>query len=180
MTNKGNDMNKIQSIIGYHFSGPALHNGEPIPPVGEWITCTGTIIPCVNGLHCSEEPWDALKYLPGHLLHRVELCDELEPHGNPIDKWVGRKRRILSSIDAEQLLRRFAREQTLGDIHLCVVPSVVLQYLSATEDTLWAAAAAAALASGFERCDPAWEAAWTSARDAAKDTFNRRVYEAFK
>ena len=96
-------------MLGYHFTGDKLRDGRPVPPVGEWLEHEGEIVPCQSGLHASECSYDALQYAPGHLLHRVELEGDIVPHGDPSDKWVGRKRRIISTIDAEPLLRDFAR-----------------------------------------------------------------------
>ena len=113
-------------MIGYHFTGTRLLNGNKIPPIGTWLIYYGAdVIPCKVGLHASEHPFDALKYAPGVLLHRVHLESDLISHGNPIDKHVGRRRLILASIDSESVLRRFARWCALQVIDLWDVPAIV-------------------------------------------------------
>ena len=114
---------------GYHFTSDTLRDGTPIPPIGEWLEHEGEIIPCKSGLHASEHPLDALKYAPGVRLHLVELDGDMMPHGDPVDKHVGRRRKILKSIDATELLREFARWCALQVIHLWDAPDVVKKYL---------------------------------------------------
>jgi len=52
-------------------------------------------VPCKLGLHASKHPFDALQFAPGNILHRVSLCGYLVPHGDPVDQFVGRRRKIL-------------------------------------------------------------------------------------
>lgn len=92
----------------------------------------------------SEHPFDALQYAPGNLLHRVELRGELITHGEPCDKWCGRERRILASVDAEKLLFDFARWNALSVIHLWLCPAVVRNFLATGAETLRDAARDAA------------------------------------
>ena len=96
-------------MLGYHFTTDTLRDGRPIPPVGEWLVHSGPLIPCRSGLHASEHPLDALFYAPGPLLHKVVLDGEMVAHGHPVDKWCGRRRCILETIDATMLLNRFIR-----------------------------------------------------------------------
>ena len=138
-------------MIGYHFTGDRLRDGRPIPPVGEWLEHEGEIVPCVNGLHASEHPFDAMIYASGRMLHKVEIEGDLISHGDPVNKWVGRRRKIIASIDAEPLLRAFARWCALRAIDPQAAPSVVREYLETGDDT--------------ERCTEwdAWNASWDSA-----------------
>ena len=163
-------------MIGYHFTAATLRDGRPIPPVGEWLEHDGPVVPCEKGLHASECPLDAMQYAPGSRLHRVELDGDLQAHGEPVDKWVGRRRRIVASIDAEPLLREFARWAALQVIDHWNAPPVVRQYLDTGREDLRAAAWAAA-------GDAAGAAAWDAARDAARDAqrikFREMVAEAF-
>ncbi len=148
----------------YHFTSNTLRDGRPIPCIGEKLVHVGLIIPSESGLHASEHPFDALQYAPGNLLHLVELDGELVSHGNPVDKWVGRSRVIVKSINAESLMRRFAKDQALSVIHLWDAPQVVIDYLNSNSDAARAAA---------------WAAARDSARDSARAEFKKRVDEAF-
>ena len=153
---------------GYWFSGDKLRDGRPIPKIGTWLRHKGPLVPCESGLHWSACPFDALQYAPGPLLHRVECRGKTIPHGNPIDKFCSRERRIVATIDATYLLRRFAADQALGVAHLWSMPQIVRKYLEsldeakrdAARDAAWAAARAAAL---------------DAARAAARQEFVRRV-----
>jgi len=136
-------------MIGYHFTGDILRDGRPIPAVGEWLEHDGPVVPCKSGLHASEHPFDALTYAPGGMLHLVELDGDLASHGDPVDKWVGRRRRIIASIDATALLREFARWCALQVIDLWDAPAVVRDYLTTGEESLRADAEAAALSAAL-------------------------------
>jgi hypothetical protein len=171
-------MNKPKMIVGYHFTGEKLRDGRAIPAIGEWLEHDGPVKPCDSGLHASVDPFDALQFAPGNLLHRVELEGDLNSHGNPVDKWVGRRRKITASIDAEKLLREFARWCALQVVHLWECPPVVRQYLDTGDESLRAAACAAASAAAWDAAraaawadarDAAWAAAWGDAWDDARD-----------
>ena len=153
-------------MIGYHFTTTTLRDGRPIPPIGEWLVHDGPIAPCQSGLHASEHPADAMEYAPGPLLHRVELDGELVAHGSLDDKWVGRRRRILASIDATDLLREYARWCALQVIGLWDAPDVVREYLTTGNDDLRAAARAAAWAAVWDARAAVWDAARAAARAA--------------
>ncbi len=170
-------------MIGYHFTSDTLRDGRPIPAVGEWLEHTDPVVPCGAGLHASEHPFDAVTYAPGPMLHRVELEGDVVSHGEPVDKWVGRRRKIIQSIDATSLLRAFARWCALQVIDKWNAPQVVRDYLTTGDESLrdaaraaaWtardAARAAARAAAGDAGRDAARAAAWAvrAARDAAGD-----------
>ena len=170
-------------MLGYHFTGSSLRDGRPIPKIGEWLVHNGPVLPCESGLHASEHPFDALQYAPGPMLHRVELDGYLVPHGDPVDKWCGRRRRIIASIDATALLREFARWCALQVIHLWDAPAVVREYLETGDESkrssAWVAASAAAWSSAWA----AWgarDAACDAARDAQRTRFAEMVEAAMK
>ena len=184
----------MKQITGYHFTANTLRNGQLIPKIGVWLRHEGKIDPCVSGLHASEHPFDALTYAPGNLLHKVILRGELKTHGDngTIDKYVGRERKILASIDAQNLLFDFARWNALQVVHLWDCPKIVKDFLetgdeslrdsawAAARDAAWAAARAAARAATWDAArDAAWDAAraatWDAARDAARDAFTEKV-----
>ena len=149
----------------YHFTkGNKLRDGRPLPAIGEWLEHVGPIVPCESGLHASEHPFDALQYSPGEMLHLVEIDGELVTHGDPPDKVVGRRRRIIASIDATDLLREFAR-------CLWACPPVVRQYLETGDESIRAADWAADWAA-------AWDAARTAARTAAWDATRDAAWDA--
>jgi len=156
---------------GYHFVGDTLRDGRPVPADGEWLMHVGRIIPCKSGLHASEHPFDALRYAPGAILCRVELEEDLVSHSRPIDKWVGRRRRIVARIDADYLLRRFAADQALHVAHLWEMPEIVRNYLTTLDKRKRAASMAASEA-----------ASWMVSAEAsleARAEFTRRVEQAF-
>ena len=151
----------------YHFSRETLRNGAPLPAIGEWLEHKGPIIPCQSGLHASVHPLDALKYAPGSFLHLVELEGDLVEHEG--DKWVGRRRKIVASIDATPLLREFSRWCALQVIHLWDAPDVVRQYLETGDESIRQDASAATWCAPRSASESAAEsAARFSARYAAR------------
>lgn len=149
-------------MLAYHFTGERLHNGQPIPGIGEWLVHDGPIVPCESGLHASEHPYDALGYAPGPMLHLVELEGDLVEHNG--DKWVGRQRRILASIDATGLLGEFARWCAWQVIDLWEAPPVVRTYLTTGDPVVRAAAGEAAWAA-TRAPSPEWAAAGAAQRE---------------
>ena len=102
------------------------------------------------------------------------------PHGNPVDKIAGRRRKILATIDAEPLLREFARWCASQVVHLWAAPQVVCDYLATGDDSLRDAARAAARAAE-EAARAAWEAAreaGEAAREAARGAAREAAWEA--
>ena len=134
----------------WHFTGDTLRDGSPLPRKGRWLTYSGEVRMCKSGLHASLEPFDALQYAPGARLHLVEVSDVADQQD---DKVVARKRKIIASIDATELLRYFARMQALScvDALQSTPPDVVLDYLMTGDEAVRSAA---------------WSAAWSAARSA--------------
>src|ERR1019366_7644504 len=174
----------------YHFTGNLLRDGRPVPAIGEWLTHEGKVQMCESGLHASADPFDALQYAPGALLHKVVLKSIVEKQD---DKVVARSRKIIATINVTELLRKFARLQALGVIHLWDAPTVVKEYLTTGDENLRAAArvaaraaaeaaagAAAEAAAGAAARDAAWDAAWAAARAATRKQFNNMVKAEFK
>jgi hypothetical protein len=160
-------------MLGYHFTGSTLRDGRPIPAVGDWLVHDGPIVPCQSGLHCSEHPFDALQFAPGTLLHRVELDGEIVTHGEPVDKHVGRRRKIIATVDATDLLREFSRRCALDVVHLWDAPPLVVKYLTHGDEKLCAAAWSAARSA-------ARYAAWPAAESAQRTRFVDIVSAKFK
>lgn len=166
------------TVTAYHFTGKKLRDGRRVPRIGEWLVYEGKVVMCLSGLHASREPFDALRYAPGPFLHRVE-CDEIQDEGD--DKLVCRRRKIVDTIDATDLLRYFARMQALSVVHLWDAPNVVLDYLMTGDESLRIATRAGARAAAPDTARAAtwaaraatWDAeltAGTAALDAALDT----------
>jgi hypothetical protein len=76
----------------YHFTNGTLRDGSPVPPIGEWLVYEGEIELCQSGYHASAQPFDALLYAPGSMLHLVEVGGRII-HGD--DKLVAEKRRCV-------------------------------------------------------------------------------------
>ena len=162
----------------YHFTGKTLRDGRPLPAIGEWLEHEGELRMCVSGLHASPTPFDALQYAPGPLLHLVELDGETIAGG---DKVVCRKRKIVASIDATDLLRKFACTVALKVIHLWDAPLVVREYLeTGDESKRYAARAAAGAAARAAAGDAAWAAASTAAWGAARGAAGAAAGDALK
>ena len=179
----------------YHFTGDVLRDGRPIPPVGQTLVHDGPLVLCAQGLHASEHPFDALAYAPGPRLHRVTLGGRVR---HDTDKVVASERTIRATIDATDLLRRFARQCATDVLHLWDAPDVVRQYLetgdesirtdahSAAHSAAWdtgklsnvssfaartAARTAAGAAAGAAEPDAVWFAARKATRDATNATY---------
>jgi len=184
-------------IKAWHFVGDTLRDGSPIPPDGEWLEFGGKLKMRVTGLHASRDPFDALSYAPGATLCRVECGGEIIEQD---DKLVCSRRRIITRMDATEMLRYFARMQAVSVVHLWDAPDIVLDYLMTGDeeirDAAWAAARAAAWNGAWASTqdtalaaarDAAWAAARAAARDAALGTaldaarkdFNALVFECF-
>ena len=101
--------------IAWHFTGSTLRDGSPIPAIGQTLIFPGKIEICSAGYHWSRRPSQALRYAPGPMLHRVSYGGRVAEQD---DKGVSSERTILASIDATQLLRRFAADQALSVAHL--------------------------------------------------------------
>jgi hypothetical protein len=134
-------------VRAYHFVSGTLRDGRPVPADGEWLEHDGPLELCASGLHASLHPFDALQYAPGNTLCLVE-CEGDTLIGD--DKIVCRLRKIVARIDAEPLLREFARWCALQVIEQWDAPEVVRQYLTTGDESLRAAA---------------WAAAWAAQRD---------------
>ena len=173
--------------IYYHFTSKTLRGGRDLPKIGEWLEHDGPVVMCESGLHASQTPFDALQYAPGEMLHQVELDGIVQTDR---DKVVAKRRKIVATIDATDLLRSFARKQALTVIHFWDCPAVVKEYLetgryrAAARDAAWDAARAADRAAAWDAARAAARAAAqaaarAAARDAAWDAFNTLVADAF-
>lgn len=150
-------------ILGWHFVGETLRDGRPVPADGEWLVHEGPIVPAGVDLSAFVRPFDALWHSTGGCtLCRVELdgeiVSEIVGYNNPINKYVGRRQRIVARIDATHLLRRFAADQSLSVANLWDMPAVAREYLETLDEPKRDAAGVAAAASynGFLRAKNIW------------------------
>ena len=147
------------TTLAWHFVGDTLRDGRPVPPDGEWLEHDGKLVMCKSGLHASERLIDALNYAPGSTICRVELDGDMLRDD---DKIVAKRRRILWRIDGEAILHEFARWCALQVIDKWDAPEVVRQYLKTGDESIRAAA---------------WAAARDAASAAARDAYNTRLTE---
>lgn len=159
----------MNATVAYHFVGSTLRDGRPVPPDGVWLEHDGPIAIRKSGLHASRRPWHALQFAQGATLCLVDLDEIVAEEGN---KLVARRRRIVRRVDLTADLRAFALQCARDVLHLWDAPDVVRRYLESGDETLRAAAQAAAWAD--EGADAlvaarkaAWTAAWAATRDAA-------------
>jgi hypothetical protein len=98
----------MKKVLGWHFcDGMKLRDGQPLV-AGKVYRHDGQVVPCEQGLHASVRLIDALHFAPGSQLSRVEMRGEVVPHGSPVDKIVGRERKVLWTLDATRTLWLFA------------------------------------------------------------------------
>jgi hypothetical protein len=159
----------VANIKAWHFAGPHLRDGRPLPKDGEWLIHEGEVVICQTGLHASRRVIDALQFAPGSTICRVSCRKVVTGHKN--DKLVCRERRIDWRIEnGDEVLRAFARKAALSVIHLWNAPDIVRKYLETGDESLRDAARDAAWATAWATAwDAAWAAAWATARDAARD-----------
>ena len=176
------------SVLAWHFlkEGSVMRDGKVAPADGVKLVFDGKPFLCEQGLHASLQPFDALFYAPGPILCLVR-CEGTIVHGD--DKIVCTERTIVARIDATDLLRKFAREQALKVLHLWNAPDIVVQYLQTGEESLRAAAYAAADDAVYvERaaratmndveCATTNDAAYAAMNAAVYATMNTAVYDA--
>lgn len=158
----------------WHFVGDTLRDGRPIPADGETLVHDGPLEMCASGMHASVRIIDALQYAPGDTVCRVE-CGGTIVQGD--DKLVCTERTILWRVDAEAMLRDFARRCALDVINLWDAPDVVVEYLRTGDESQRAAAKAAAWAAASAAARAAaWDAACAADRTAAAGAAqNRRL-----
>jgi len=136
-----NDGDPQTSQLAWHFVDELLKDGSDIPADGEALVFDDPVSICASGLHASERIIDALKYAPGNTICRVECGDVV---GRQDDKLVCRSRTIVWRVDAEDLLRDFARKVALDVADLWDIPDVVRKFLETGDDNFRVAARSAA------------------------------------
>ena len=170
---------KQKSVIAYHFTNEKLRDGSPIPKRGVWLKHKGAVVPCQSGLHASLHPFDALQYAPGNMLHLVEVRGGIQKNND--DKIVARERKIIKTINAEKIMRDFARWNALKVLHLWPnPPDVVMRFLKTGDESLRAAAVDAAVdAAGAAAKAVAGAAARSAAGAAARAVAGAAARAAF-
>ena len=171
--------------LGYHFLRETMTSPnapEEIWTVGQKRTLSGgTIEPCVRGYHASPTLWAALIYAPGPVACLVELSGKTVPHGDPVDKYAARSRKLIAAVNIDRELRHFAADCAEHVLWLYerdypddLRPRNAIQAGRDFADgrigaAAWDAARAAAwAAAGAAAWDAAWAAAGAAAWDAAR------------
>ncbi len=164
-------------IEAWHFVGKRLRDGRPVPPDGVTLRHDGDLELRWLGLHASERIIDALSYAPGNTICRVVLGGRIMLG---TDKMVASERTIIWRLEDEALLYEFARWCALQVIHLWDAPDVVRRYLDTGDESLRAAAAAAAAVASqaVAGSAAAWAAAENAARHAARNAAEAAVRNA--
>jgi hypothetical protein len=161
-------------VLAWHWlpADRRLRDGN-IAQAGYVYEVPGPVELCAWGLHASVSPLHALDYAQGPIISRVVMSGDIT-HGG--DKLVARRREVLWTADATDVLWHSARLAALDVIHLWDAPEVVRQYLTTGDESLRAAArvaarvaarAAARVAARAAAWAAARDAAWAAARDAA-------------
>jgi hypothetical protein len=129
-----------------------------------------------SGLHASLKPLDALRYALGHHLWVVELSGEILTGS---DKLCASERTYLHHLNCEQLLREFARKQTLINIEknrpYTNQSDQILRYLQTGDESIQSAAWLAAQSAAQSA---AWLAAWLATQSAAQSAARPAAWSA--
>ena len=140
----------MDTVTGWYFSEESrvLRFGDARPiAIGVTHGIDGPIKVCERGLHASVRAIDALNFAPGPIVWRVELSGEIKTGD---DKCVATHRKYIGGgVDASAVMRAFARRCALDVAHLWDMPPLVRAYLETGEESIRAAA-------------------WAAARDAAR------------
>ena len=142
--------------LGWHFADETetlrYGDGRKIE-VGTTHKVTCNPVLCESGLHASKTVLEALQYAPGNILFRVKLGGKIV-HGG--DKSVATERTYVARVDAEPILREFARKCALQVIHLWKCPRIVQDYLETGDETLRSAAWSAARSAAWSAASAAY------------------------
>lgn len=124
----------MKPINGWWFGGDVLpHNDGRRVRRNSVLTVQGDLELCRNGLHMSRRVLDALEYATTNQLWRVQSVGDVV-EGD--DKLCTSKRLHIAKIDAEPVLRKFARMCALDVIHLWDAPDVVTRFLKTGDESL--------------------------------------------
>ena len=156
-------------ILAWHFCTAdrrlGYDDGREIV-VGQTLSVKGHLELCKCGLHGSIRARDALRYAPGPIICRTR-------HGGDIlrgdNKLCSSERTVIAMADATDELCAFARWCALSVLHLWDAPDIVRRYLETGDESIRAAAEAAAWdATGVAARVATWDAIWAVAGGAAR------------
>ena len=162
----------MSSILAWYFAPPdkrLAHGDGRLIRVGATHTVDCRPVLCKQGLHASVRPLDALSYASSPFVFRVRLSGHVA-HG--VDKCAATSRKYLVELNAEPLLRDFARKCAASQLHLWDAPPVVRGWLKTGNESLqssaWSVARSAALSAAESAALSAAESvAWSAAESAA-------------
>lgn len=101
---------KQPAELGWHFVGTELRDGTPVPADGVPLEYHGRIAWCTTGLYAGFSITESMRYGRGFTLCRVLMENVVQRSEK---KMVARKRTILWRIDAEAVIKQFARHCAL-------------------------------------------------------------------
>ena len=137
--------------------------------VGQTLSVSGPTVLCEHGMHWSRRLVDALHYAPGSTLTYCEVWGDIKESN---DKGVSTHRKVISMIDSDNLLRRFARhcatEVFYKQFKRGQYPAIDMWLQHGREEDKEAARSAAESAARSAARSAAWSAAWSAARSAAE------------
>ena len=176
-------------LLAYHFlreDMTANFGNEPPWAVGESRSVAGEIIPCKSGYHGSPTLWDALTYAPGPVACLVELSGDVQPHGDPVDKYAASTRKLLAAVNIETELRLFAADcaEHVLPIYEAAYPGdgrprraieAARAFARGEIDEVALDAARAAAQVAARAAQVAARAAWAAAQAAAVDAVDAQV-----
>ncbi len=162
----------MDKIIGvWHFvanNGKLGYGDGRAVAVGETLSVPPPSVLCKHGMHWSRRLIDALQYAPGNILTYCEVWGDIKEQE---DKGVSTHRGVIAMIDADPLLRRFARhcatEVFYKHFKRGQHPAIDVWLEQGREEDRSAARSAAESAARSAAWSAAWSAVWSAARSAA-------------
>ena len=133
-----------KTIEGWRFVGKSLLDGSPIPDDGKTLVFSGEPIIDEQGLFAGIEPFYALRYAAGNTLCRVMCGGKVVTSAQSI---ACTEHTFMQRMDAEKMLRYFARTQALSVIPMYPkgIDEVVFSYLNTGREGIRSKARHAAL-----------------------------------
>lgn len=104
---------KKKTVLAWHFMNRDMrlnHQDDRKAVDGKWLSVTGHLSECRNGLHASRKIWDALDYAAFLIDYGCVLC-RVRLEGKIIegsDKLCARKRKVIWHINAKDVLIAYA------------------------------------------------------------------------
>ena len=158
---------------GYHFlkdNMTGCYGNEPAWKIGEERKVKGKLEMCQRGYHASPSFYDALSHAKGNVACIVQLSGEII---KDTDKYVASKRKLVSAINIEKVLRAWG----------CDCAERALKKAKVRDERSWNTIKVARLYNEGKATRKELAAAWAAARDAEikwqKRHLNKLINELF-